>query len=387
MLAMFICFGSCQKSDDEDIVPKKEEVSVTLSLKLPTLPSGLKTYTINEVDENLIEEVDVLVFKKDIDGKERFSYRATGIVVPLPPPNNDKAELTASLRRDEDTGNEYRLVILVNARQQLDTYGINLGETKESLQKHLIYEHSDKWQAKIEGGPFTPLPMWGETDLISGMNVPMIHTEEIDLLRSIVRVDVVADQLIGIFTLTEVHVYNSKSSGLIMPDKNKFENNEPSLPVSLGLPNNSTLKYEVSGNKLEREIYLFEATAGTANPDPTATALVIGGYYNADVSTPCFYRIDFKDAANNLIPLLRNHHYVINITGADNSGSPEDHEDDAFEQPSLPNLFLYWGGSGTRPNYFFERRLIKPPSQRRTEIVSTGGRGINYTITAIDETH
>lgn len=385
MSILLIYFCACRKSSEDNVLPIKGEITFTFSLKLPSIPTGLKTYSIEEIDENLIEEVDVLVFRKDTDGKERFSYRTAGAVAPLPPPNDDKVELTASLRRDEDPNNKYRIVILVNVRQQLNTYGVNIGETKENLQKNLIYEHSDAWPAKIGGGVFTPLPMWGETSLISGMDVPMLLTEEIDLLRSVVRVDIVADQLDETFTLTDVYVYNSKSSGLIMPDKNKLENDEPSLPASFGLPNNSTLVYGVSGNILEREIYLFETAAGTANPDPAATALVIRGYYNVDDTTPCFYRIDFKDATNSLIPLLRNHRYVINITGADNSGSPAGNEDDAFEQPSLPNLFLYRGAGVKRQTSSVGRSSISGVSPRRTEIVPKGNRGINYTITSISE--
>ena len=149
------------------------------------------------------------------------------------------AQLTASLRRDENAGSKYRLVILANARQQLNDYSVNLGEAKGHLQNNLIYAHTGEWEARLGGGSFTPLPMWGETDVIDGMTVPMTIAEAVSLMRSLARVDVVADAVVADFDLTRVHVYHSKIRGLIIPDLDNIVNEEPSLPADLDVSDNN----------------------------------------------------------------------------------------------------------------------------------------------------
>jgi len=381
ILMLFITICACRKSDNGDLRPDDDEVSVTFSVKLPSIPTGLKTYAITEDDENELSEMDVLVFKVE-GGDEKFSYRTIGQVTP---PVGGLVQLTANLRRDENLGNKYRLVILANARQQLNDYNVNLGETKEHLQNNLIYSHAGEWEAKLDGGGFTPLPMWGETDVIDGMTVPMTIAEEISLMRSLARVDVVVTgNALDIFELTEVIVFNTNKNGLIIPNPDHITAGVatlPSLPALLEA-NDDRLEYTVSDGKSSfAEIYLFEAAAGgNLDPppaDPNATALVIGGRYSIDPVTT-YYRIDFKDPDDSdvTMPVLRNHHYQITISDAHNSGRTTVEE--AFEMSLDPDFFMGMSsksGQSLNPKRFARYREI---SQR-------GAGGITYTVTTINE--
>lgn len=382
----FITFCACHKSEKENIQPDGDEMSVTFAVKLPSIPAaGLKTYAVTEDDENELREVDVLVFKVE-GGDEKFSYRTKGLAAP---PVEGVAQLTAKLRRDENAGNQYRLVILANARQQLSDYSINLGETKRHLQNNLIYTHTGEWEARLDESSFTPLPMWGETDVIDGMTVPMNITGEISLMRSLARVDVaITGAASDRFELTEVIVFNSNQNGLVIPNPDHLAAGVailPSLPAALKA-NPNRLEYTVSGGERSfAEIYLFEAAAGGnlgfPLADPNATALVIGGRYDTDAEAT-YYRIDFRDPDNSdeAMPVLRNHHYQITISDAHGRG--RETVEEAFEMSLDPDFFAGFIGVRSPKS---GRPLNRRPSMRHTEILPKGGGGISYTVTAIDE--
>src|SRR5690606_19718719 len=115
VLFVFVAFTACRKSDGNGVYLRQDEVPITLALKLPSSPKGLKTYTITEADEDELREVDVLVFLEDGVGNERFVYSVTGVITN----DGSSVRLTAKLRLDENTANKYRLVVLGNVRQQL----------------------------------------------------------------------------------------------------------------------------------------------------------------------------------------------------------------------------------------------------------------------------
>src|SRR5690606_38312056 len=143
-------------------------------------------------------------------------------------------------------------------------------------------------------------------------------------------------------------------------------------------------------NELKNEIYLFEAAAGSESnpedPDPNATALVIGGKFTSgppDPDVTYYYRIDFRNDLGELMPLLRNNRYVINIKTA-NYDNGQDHFEtpmEAFQERSLtPTAIAY--KTDNRHNFV----PIGRPSNRgrpamREEIVPQGGSAIKYTIT------
>lgn len=373
IIMMLISFGACLKSKDSLILPKDEKVTVTFSLTLSGNHSGIKTYAVNGVE---VEEVDVLVFAMD-GASERFSYHS--IAKDLEPGDNPgEINFTTSLRKDENAENEYRLIILANVRQQLNAYGINIGQTKEYFKNNFIYTKEipdDNWN--------TPLPMWGESDVITDVG-SATEIAGISLLRSMAGVDVV-NQAGTVFTLTDVYVFNSKTKGLVIPNSDS-----PSLPV-FAANDTEILAYAVPAapNELKNEVYLFEAAAGmsTDPPDPGATALVIGGTFATDPDpgnpTTYYYRIDFRDENGNLVPLLRNNRYIINIINATGTGLASTTKEDAFASPSLPK-YAYIGLNGLKPARS-ERQTTSNVSITRAEIVPSGTGAINYTITTVNE--
>jgi len=355
-----------------------EEVTITFSATLPKMLGGLKTYAFNDVEETELKDVDVLIYLAD--GSDwKFHYRTVGKIGSVSPTGNGGGTVEIEVKLWKTQVNS-RLVILANARQQLNAYPFVAGELLTVLQENLVYElgEGERWLANLDGATdsYMPLPMWAEYTIADGINEgTTILPGHITLLQSLARVDIVAEAVAADFTLDRVYVFNSNRNGLIVPGVNPTH---PSLPLVLLRNDNDVLDYEViTGNKLEGEIYLFEADAGTGNgifpPDPDATALVIEGRFDGN-TTPYFYRIDFKDVGNTtLIPLLRNYQYRVNITTANYAGGGETNKEEAFGAASLNRIsFAPHGGFAKHPE------ATRDPFAVRTEDIS-------YTISAIDE--
>src|SRR5690606_4496453 len=108
----------------------------------------------------------------------------------------------------------------------------------------------------------------------------------------------------------------------------------------------------------------------------------IEGRFDGD-PTPYFYRIDFKGAGNNLIPVLRNHWYRINIT-ATTPGGGSTNKGDAFGSPSLTLTSSHFGSNGIGPAKS-GHSFNATPSMRRNGIRADETSGISYTVTVMNE--
>lgn len=296
--------------------PESDVVEATFSIKTPGVPSS---YAIMEEDENFIEEIEVLVFRKEEDtGRLLFAYKTEGVITTE---NNTTKEFTATLKKDLE--NEYIFVILANAKEALrDIGGIAQTALKEKALPRIITHLSDKWNATSSQN-FTPIPMWGETTTSCTISENMSFTD-LKLVRSVARVDVVNNLPSTTFDLKEVYVYNWKNRGRVIPDTDPtnwdVSNHRalnPSMPEDdFADPINETdpVMYSVtSGNKIQREIYLHEAEAVADRNDLDATCLVVGGKYKGSTRTS-YYRIDFIEDGS-FRHILRNHLYNFGITG------------------------------------------------------------------------
>lgn len=381
---LIVLFNACS-TDDVGIIQdrKPEEVTFKFSVKQPSSASNsIKTYALEEEDEEYIESIDILVFADDGDGHMKFNHRAKGHIDDLP---NIEAKLWK-------TETDSKLVILANVRQQLDEYHFSGEETLEQMQSKLQYELVGEWPAKldVDEEEFAPFPMWAEFDLEASINGDIDLTVEVSLLRSVARVDVqVSGDAVGKFYLQGVYVFNNNENGLIIPDPNDLLSESPSLPTSLATNNDlsSPLEYETAGDNSIREIYLFEADIAS---DPgEATTLVISGTFDPTIDgdeTLYFYRIDFQDGNGDPIPILRNHKYVINIAGVDYRGDAAEDRTLAFTQLSLLPISdaSYFGSTGIKPAQS-KRSSYTSTSTRRINTSIKSSSGLQYTITTINE--
>ena len=138
------------------------------------------------------------------------------------------------------------------------------------------------------------------------------------------------------FVLKTIHVYRPNTAYAYMPllasyyDVSTKKVTQHSAIGANSAGNATSLAYTVTNGFSQKEIYIAESDVlmgGTgALTDANYTkrcAIVVGGLYNS-VVTPTYYRIDFNDngTPRNLIDVLRNHRYGMNIVSVTGVGYP-----------------------------------------------------------------
>ncbi|QQS97093.1 BACON domain-containing protein [Sphingobacterium spiritivorum] len=307
---ILITLSGCKKIDSPEQESNSGEQQVTLRLLMPQSDNKAGTYAISEADQNSIHSLDVLAFRIADDGKEYYAYHKQAVLL-RPGDNAAAVDFHVDLLKSTD---KFRFVLIANAATQLQTAlsGLPVNTEKETLMSRMEYGIMTKWNAGSSGN-FTPLPMWGESMMIDGINN---NTQKfsVSMLRSLAAIDikVTADN----FVMTQVYVYNMSGKGRIAPvagnyDAAEYKVKAPSIPAGT---NRLTAQEYTSGTTgLAGEIFLFESTAPGNTGDSNATGLVIAGKY-AGSSDITYYRVELTDDQQKLLPVLRNHRYAIDIT-------------------------------------------------------------------------
>lgn len=336
---------NCTSEDINDIpIVGGNEPTVTFSVRVPGgIPklSSPTTYALSEDDENEIAQIAVLLF--DTDGYTYQPIYVSGSNI-----TGSGEVKTFTIKVPVGT---YDMVVLANANASLSSALSNIytGQSKADVLKELIVTNDGKWNATPTSGDYIPIPMWGESaniNVAKGASVNASFT----LVRMVAKIDVVltTNTAKSKFDLQSVHLYNYYNQGHIAPTAGNWSGmpptiKAPSVPVDATKPTNpiaNPLIYDgaaitneaTGGISCINEIYTFEANVGSGSTLATNTCIVIGGKYN-DESQATYYRIDFAntegtgvDATTTYLPLLRNHHYKINIEDITASGltSPEE---------------------------------------------------------------
>lgn len=325
LLVLTLAIFSCRKESPvivpEDVVELRFKIGVPASSR-----PGINTYSINASDESTINSLILLVFKVD-GGVETLSYYKQGMQIYSGPSANEKS-FFANLVKSGDT---FRFVLIVNSGEQARNIMslVPLETEKSIVMEQLVYTLTDKWNA-TSSSDYTPLPMWGESEEVLGVNAQTV-LPQIDLVRSLARVDIkLSGNAASNFIIESLHVLNTGDKIRIAPAPENFDVvnklvTAPSIPAGGTLP---VLHYTLSppSNSFEREIYLPEAEAGEVE-------VIIGGSYNGNPKS--YYRADFKNSADNPIPLLRNHRYIINIVDVTGNGLEPDPTMNFVKRPSI----------------------------------------------------
>lgn len=331
-IAISISFYTC----DNDIsnYNRSDDVTnlVTLSLRIAGT-SMQSNRALASTDENEIKSIEILLF--DSEG-----YTQEPIYCNTVADNEfDNRIKTFSVKIPVGV---YDIVILANSRSVLTNIVDNIqqGDSKESIFEKLIVTNNEKWDTDASSSTYIPIPLWGEkkgVTIASGISI----TDPINLVRMVSKIDIslTTDQAKRDFKLKSIRLYNYNNKGRIIPIASNWNGEDvtaPSIPNEAKKPespNQNPLIYDGGAITSENisclnEIYTFESAAGSSSTLQENTCLVIGGIYQSD-SYLSYYRIDFaQTASGNIIylPLLRNHHYAVNITEISGSGqtTPEE---------------------------------------------------------------
>ncbi|MFE7085212.1 BACON domain-containing protein [Sphingobacterium spiritivorum] len=301
--------SGCKKIDSPEQETNPGEQQVTLRLLMPQSDHKAGTYAISEVDKNSIHSLDVLAFRIADDGKEYYAYHRKAVLL-RPNDNATAVDFHVDLLKSTD---KFRFVMIANASVQLQNAlsGLPVNTEKETLMNGIEYGITTRWNAGSSAN-FTPLPMWGESETIDGINN---NTQKftVNMLRSLAAIDVKVTD--NDFVMTHVYVYNMPGKGRIAPVAGNYNTTDykvtaPSIPA--GTNKLAAQEYTAGTNTLAGEIFLFESTAAASTGDPNATGLVIAGKY-AGSTTVTYYRVELTDNQLRLLPVLRNHRYDVNI--------------------------------------------------------------------------
>lgn len=339
---LFIAFFSSCHSEQIGIKPdSRHEPTVTFSLQVPraSIPS---TRSISAEDEVAVETIDVVLFKDGIYSSTRMAE-----LTKTSESEGWASKLTFKVTLPKD---RYDLVVIANGREIIRE-NLQKGMDKKSALNSLIYSlgAGSKWQNR-------KIPMWGQKDDVEIKDNTSITAENaIIMARMISKIEVHLAQGVGgenneLFALKEAHLYNYHTSGTVVPDVEGggwLEDGENSRALKVHIPKDgggeyvkkvrgplsySTLDDQTNGeyftkNKITNTIYTFEAEQGALNASEESTCLVIGGSYKGGETT--YYRVDFLNTSEELMPLLRNHNYIFSINRI--SGPGFEDKEDAFK--------------------------------------------------------
>jgi hypothetical protein len=355
----------------DDPCPCDDERNVMLKLGIPYIAPQPATRAIDGTQENTIETLDVLAFKVE-SGVETFQYWADAKKNAGNIEGAQTQSFTAKLRIKDYP---QRFVLITNARSKIETLiaGVQNGEwigtDKETMLGQLTVDlnGNDRWKA-INASNYTAIPMWGETT----PKVITSSTTSIDgsipILRMIAKIEVELDvsdhpAVASEFKLKSVHVYNTNTTGRIVPKPGTayvstgMVAQKASLPASVTtvvgpLAYNDFAAPGLTDVAMKGAIYLFETAAKNAGNTLDETCIVVGGYYDGD-QYETYDRLDFfVQNTETHMDILRNHRYLCKITEVHGRGYPT--VDDAYRaKPSNMTVnIIVWDDSSIRDIIF-----------------------------------
>ena len=320
-----------------------DEIEITLNLDIPyaTPKTGISRHAIGETQENLIETLDVLAFRVE-GSSQTFLYRTQAFRTSGNTTNSEQKFRTRI--RVTDNPNQKRLVIISNARTQIDELFNSIadptGQEKEALLSRLVVELDydaatdtyNRWNV-TNSTNFDRFPMWGEVSAATAGN-------PVKMLRMTAKIEVdIHPDVRARFKLKSVHVFNSNYAGRIVPNAANINAGMAAERATLPTGSNPADPHEFRVSApmdyddfnspgtpdiaMRGAIYMFETKAMNEGERLDETYIVIGGEF--DNSPISYYRIDFFNinASNGDIThldILRNHSYVVTITGVSDVG-------------------------------------------------------------------
>ncbi|MCL2501806.1 MAG: hypothetical protein FWE99_01585 [Bacteroidales bacterium] len=329
-LSLFFATGSCVIDHDIDNPnPKGGDKNVMLKVSVPH--AGFQnpdTRAMGVTEENMIETLDILAFKVD-GGSETYQYWAQASKETTHVEGAFYQSFSAMLREQR---HQQRFVIITNAHAKVMEL---LGQAdwsnvdKEIMLSRLEIQlgSGNGWNAT---GPanFTAIPMWGQSEpkVIEGATTTL---GTISLLRMVAKIDVQVDvdnhpALASTFKFKSVHVYNTNTSGRIVPKPGTeyvgtdMIAKKASLPAFVHTEAEPLVYTDFSSPgspnvAMKGAIYLFETAAQNAGNMLEETCIVVGGVYGNDTQIS-YYRLDFMSVnGSSHLDILRNHKYTFTI--------------------------------------------------------------------------
>lgn len=396
-------FCSCTEELSSEAVPgggggKTGESEVTLRLQVPGTATG-RTRAITADDESKVDDLYILAFKVDPDnGSETFEYYVAAKQV-TPTDGTGQSTWTASLKVKE---HNQTFVMVANAlgtnnkvNEQIGDL-VKEGNSKVGLEKMEVLEELVETLStnEIENGfnaTSHPLTMYGQTEPVK-IGLDKTTTLTVALHRIVARVQVRFDKNAAVaakFSAQEVYLYNFNNRARVIPD-NLGETTSTDYEKTATIPDNAELypktqdgtvtvpTYTVTDNKVEKNIYLFEAAQpkdGTEEEKHVKRpCIIVKGMYEGK---SYYYRVDFAkqdDTTGDVtyMDLVRNHSYNITVTNVSGRGSDTAHEALKSKAANITASVIEWNDN-TVGNIEFEGDRVLGIATKEYELMKAGG--------------
>ena len=370
--------------------------------------------------EYAVKSLDVLVFRegKDADAGKFFVYAAC------------KGKLTDTERTFQvvmPVGDNLIVHVFVNCRKEMiarDFYK-SRGKELDAILRELTLD------ADPNAAATDSLPMHGYLTKVTINKDKVGSTFTVPVVRSVAAVQVMtkatesagADGKItlkpgivtdaggkNIFDLRELYVYYYSTTGRVSADAASYEplasgaddktRNVAKVTLPVGhevadtrmagtadQPRPYSIISDIGTDRLGC-LYLYENLPHTSSgldldfTEKTTTRLVIGGVYAGDKNaddTPrvTYQRVDFADAGNNLLPVLRNHKYTISVEKVTGPGYATPDEAAASASTNVYIKLFNWadeltGSDFNSENYFNSetKTIILPRYQHAARTIT-----------------
>jgi hypothetical protein len=246
VLLLSALFYMCTNEEGGVLVPSpqedEEDREMALSLRLQ---GSLPSTRLGEADENMVSEVDVLVFECTT-GKYLYASAAYYI---------DEPEITQSLvykypfavrlRMTESEADRVDLWVVANAHALLNKMtlgGTSADSTKAAVAAKLLANEDDKVTQIPVTDPVTPIPipMWGKIDNVS-IPISGATPVEVPLTRMVAKIDVAVDK-----TKVDENKFRLKSTNVTTGHKIPAEGVNPSTDVTVTFDGTYTGQFTVT---------------------------------------------------------------------------------------------------------------------------------------------
>lgn len=311
LLSVFAFIAACSKFEtDEGVYGESsgKDALVRLTVNLPRSVSDTNgAKTISDM-ENHISKVKVLVFERENDNYI-YRYMVEGEQIRF---SGTTTQFEAKLTT---TPNPIKLMLVGNYGDAFTNYTPSAGSRDITVRASIGHSFT--------GGMTNDLPMYGEIDILSGLQAGTENNFSIKMLRAVARVDVIKELTADsrTFRIESVYLYRPNNKIQIAPDES-VSGDSPRVTVPSVFAGAQKLSVPVVVKAGESDpvsvtgIYVPEADGETDSSVQLTgvTCIVVGGYYNGQTQLS-YYRIDFNSeiAGHPFGQILRNYKYIFRI--------------------------------------------------------------------------
>ncbi|WP_165020271.1 hypothetical protein [Dysgonomonas sp. ZJ279] len=303
---------SCGLSEDPEAIEEGREVELSFSLEIPEALNenvGLKAY-----DENSVRCIDLLVF----DQANKFLQR-----IKVNSISGTGATKTFSVRIAATT-QARTFHIVANGRDENSADLVNFSSITINTLESVAIPSLKTNTLAANTSPALPVVMWGRAALTSVASGSSLGT--IKMLRTVASMytqcaTATASNGMSDFSLTAFTVLKSSNVGKVAPNSYTVEAATPTTVSLIGgsayidyvLPSGTGVWANATSNKTS-ELYMYERTNELTN---NGLSVIIRGKYKG---VDGYYKVWLANASGQVLHIVRNHRYLIQITKVSGTG-------------------------------------------------------------------